>query len=198
MSKQSAPENLEPTTSVEHVKEFQSGDLNDLCDATDAAITDGSGLGWLDLPIRQELEHYWRGVVPMPSRDLFVARLDGVICGACQTVKPRSRNEAQKFHLNIITHFVAPWARGQKFTQKLFERAEKFALDNNFTVINLDIRETLTETMRLYEMLGFHRYGEHPAHTIVDGKVLKGYYYTKIIDPTLSKAVQGNRQISKK
>lgn len=185
MSEQAKLEDIEPTKSVEHVKEFHSGDLNDLCDAADAAIADGSGLGWLDLPPREEQRHYWRGIVPVPSRDLFVARLDGVICGACQTIKPRRSNNGQKFHINIVTHFVAPWARGHDFTRQLFERAERFALKGGNKVINLDIRETLTETMRLYEMLGFHRYGEHPAHTIIDGKVLKGYYYTKIIDPKL-------------
>ncbi|MCK5384863.1 MAG: GNAT family N-acetyltransferase [Alphaproteobacteria bacterium] len=190
MSEQARLDTFEPTTSVEHVKEFHSGDLNDLCDAADASIADGNGLGWLDLPIPEEMKRYWNGIVPMPSRDLFVARLDGVICGACQTVKPRLRNEAQGFHIQIITHFVAPWARDRNFTRQLFGLAEEFAIENGFKIINLDIRETLTETMRLYEMLGFRRYGEHPAHTIVDGKVLKGYYYTKIIDPSLAKTME--------
>jgi ribosomal protein S18 acetylase RimI-like enzyme len=190
MSEETTLKGLRTTTDIEHVKGFQPGDLNDLCDATDAAIANGEGLGWLDLPSREDLKDYWRGVVPMPSRDLFVARLDGVICGACQTIKPRVRNEAQKFHINIISHFVAPWARGRDLTQQLFDIAEEFALKQNFKVINLDIRETLKETIHLYETLGFSRYGEHPAHTIVDGKVLKGYYYTKIIDPVLAKAVK--------
>ena len=197
MSKQASLDELEPTTSVEHVTEFHSGDLNDLCDAANASISDGKGLGWLDLPMPEEMKRYWNGIVPMPSRDLFVARLDGVICGACQTVKPRPRNEAQKFHLNIITHFVAPWARGMDFTKRLFGVAEEFAIENGFKVINTDIRETLTETMELYEKLGFKRYGEHPVHTIIDGKILKGFYYTKIIDPKLAKAVERDRKLKK-
>lgn len=192
MSEHTTLKGLEITTEVEHVKEFHPGDLNDLCDATNAAIGNGGGLGWLDLPSREDLENYWRGVVPMPSRDLFVARLDGVICGACQTLKPRARNDAQKFHINIITHFVAPWARGRDLTHQLFYKAEEFAQEHNFKIINLDIRETLKETIHLYETLGFQRYGEHPAHTIVDGRVLKGYYYTKVIDPKLAKAIKEN------
>ncbi len=198
MSEETTLKGLNTTSEVEHVKEFLSGDLNDLCDATDAAITNGAGLGWLDLPSREDLKNYWRGAVPMPSRDLFVARLDGVICGVCQTIKPRQRNKAQKFHINIVTHFVAPWARGRDLIYQLFDSAEDFALKQNFKVINLDLRETLLETIQLYEKLGFRRYGEHPAHTVVDGKVLKGYYYTKIIDPALAKAVEGNGIIDEK
>jgi len=197
MSEETTLKGLNTTTDVEHVREFHSGDLNDLCDATNATMANGGGLGWLDLPSREDLKNYWRGVVPMPSRDLFVARLDGVICGACQTLKPRVRNEAQKFHINIISHFVAPWARGRDLTHQLFDKAEEFALKQHCKVVNIDIRETLEETMQLYEKLGFQRYGEHPAHTIVDGKVLKGYYYTKIIDPALAKAAQGEGVIPK-
>ncbi len=195
MGEQTTLKGYTTTTEVEHVLEFQPGDLNDLCDASDAAISNGRGLGWLDLPSREDLKSYWRGVVPMPSRDLFVARLDGVICGACQTLKPRQRNNAQTFHINIITHFVAPWALGRDLMLQLFYKAEEFAIEQEFKVINLDIRESLKETIQLYEKLGFQRYGEHPAHTIVNGKVLKGYYYTKIIDPKLAKALKENRML---
>ena len=43
MSEETTLKGLNTTTEVEHVKEFLSGDLNDLCDATDAAITNGAG-----------------------------------------------------------------------------------------------------------------------------------------------------------
>ena len=104
MNRQAQLEALEPITCIEHVKEFRSGDLNDLCDATDAAISTGGGFGWLDLPERDSLERYWQGVVTMPLRELFVARLDHVICGACQLIWPCVRNEAQNFHLGIISY----------------------------------------------------------------------------------------------
>mgnify|MGYP002717243486 CR=1 FL=1 len=50
-----------------------------------------------------------------------------------------------------------------------------------FKVINLDVRETMDSAMRLYESQGFQRIGKHPCYAIVDGQVLEGYYYCKVI-----------------
>ena len=84
MSDQTILKPIEPAPSVEQINKFHVGDLNDLCDATDAAIEGGGGFGWTKLPSREILERYWQGVLTMPARVLFVARLDGVICGTCQ------------------------------------------------------------------------------------------------------------------
>ncbi len=172
---------LEPTPIVEHIKKFHAGDLNDLCDATDAAIEGGGGFGWVKLPARDVLERYWQGVLTMPRRELFVARLDGVICGTCQLLKPPSNNEAQSFAVQLTTNFVAPWARGHGLAKMLVNAAEKKAREDGFEVINLDVRETLESAMTLYECIGYKRIGEHPHYAKVDGKILKGYYYCKII-----------------
>ncbi len=181
---------LEPVPTVEHITELHPGDLNDLCDATDAAIEGGGGFGWVRVPERDVLERYWRGVLAMPSRALFVARLDNMICGTCQLLKPPGNNEAQSFSVQLTTNFVTPWARGHGLARMLIEEAEKYASKDGFAVINLDVRETLTEAMRLYEHLGFHRIGEHPAYALVDNKVLKGYYYTKIIDADIRESCE--------
>lgn len=178
---------LEPSPSVEHVESFQSGDLNDLCDATDAAIEGGGGFGWVDLPTREVLERYWRGVLTMPVRKLFVARLDGVICGTCQLIRPRGNNEAQSHAVHLTTNFMAPWARGHGLAAQLVNAAETYARKEGFSVINLDVRETLTEAMRLYEMMGYRRIGEHPAYAHVNGRVIKGYYYCKVINSDMVK-----------
>ncbi len=172
---------LEPTPIVEHIKEFNAGDLNDLCDATDAAIEGGGGFGWVKLPARDVLERYWQGVLTMPRRELFVARLDGVICGTCQLLKPPVNNEAQSFAVQLTTNFVAPWARGHGLAKMLIENAEEYAAKEGFEVINLDIRETLQRAKDLYESMGYERIGEHPYYAKVDGKILKGYYYCKKI-----------------
>lgn len=172
---------LEPVAIVERLREFQAGDLNDLCDATDAAIEGGGGFGWVKLPAREILERYWQGVLVMPARELFVARLDGVICGTCQLLKPPANNEAQSFAVQLTTNFVAPWARGHGLAKMLIVAAEKHAKSDGFEVINLDLRETLVQAMKLYETLGYKRIGEHPHYAKVDGEIIKGYYYTKMI-----------------
>tara|TARA_R110002072_G_scaffold240128_1_gene398190 strand:- start:479 stop:1039 length:561 start_codon:yes stop_codon:yes gene_type:complete len=172
---------LDPVPTVEHLEQFHAGDLNDLCDATDAAIEGGGGFGWVTLPSREILERYWQGVVAMPSRALFVARMDGVICGTCQLVMPPINNQAQSFAVQLTANFVAPWARGYGLAKLLLVEVEKYAQEQGYEVINLDLRETLEQAMKLYEALGYERIGEHPYYAKVDGQVLKGYYYTKMI-----------------
>lgn len=183
MSDQTILKPLEPVPTVEHIQKFNAGDLNDLCDATNAAIEDGGGFGWIKIPPRDILERYWEGVLAMPARTLFVARLDGVICGTCQLLKPPRNNEAQSFSVQLTTNFVTPWARGHGLAKMIIEATEEYARAEGFEVINLDIRETLTDAMALYESLGYHRIGEHPHYAKVKGKVLKGYYYCKEIVP---------------
>lgn len=99
---------LKPIPLVELVTEPLSvADLNDLCDSTDAAIDAGGGFGWIKLPNRDILERFWQGVVTMPARMLFVARLDDVICGAAQLIRPAKNNEAQSFVADITGFYLA-------------------------------------------------------------------------------------------
>ena len=178
---------LPPVLKVERLSALTVGDVNDLCDATYAAIESGGGFGWVKPPQRDVLERYWQGVVAMPSRMLFVARLDGVICGTCQLLKPPHNNEAQSFAVQLTTNFVAPWARGHGLAKMLLDEVEKSARDEGYAVINLDVRETMTAAISLYEKQGYNRIATHPCYARVENKILKGFFYYKIID---AKAVQ--------
>ena len=179
MTDQTKTKPLVPSPTVERLEEFTPGELNDLCDATYAGIEAGGGFGWVAKPPRDVLERYWQGVATMPARILIAARLDGVICGSCQLVKPPLNNEAQKFAMHLTTHFIAPWARGHGLSRMLIAKAEAVALEEGFTVVNLDVRETMAPAIELYESLGYQRFGTHPHYAEIDGKVLKGFYYTK-------------------
>lgn len=169
---------------VQHVVETLSrSDLNDLCDATDAAIDGGGGFGWLKKPARDILERYWQGVIVAPTRWLFVARLDGVICGTTQVVLPPSNNEAQGHTVHLTTHFVAPWARGHGLAKMLMERVEDVCRERGFAVINLDVRETMDRAIALYESLGYVQFGLHPFSVRSEGKTIASRYYYKVINP---------------
>jgi len=177
-----APKPLEPIPTVNRIDELTLGETQDLCDATNAAIEAGGGFGWVNKQERDVLERYWHGVIAMPSRILLAAKLDGVICGTCQLIKPVPNNEAQAHITHLTTHFIAPWARGHGLAEKLITLAENTAKNEGFSVINLDVRETLSDAISLYEKLGFQRIGTHPAYAKVDGETLKGYYYCKTLD----------------
>lgn len=177
---------LKPIPSVELITgPLSVGDLNDLCDATEAAIEAGGGFGWIQLPNRELLERFWQGVLAMPVRMLFVARLDGVICGSAQLIRPPKNNEAQAFAISLTGLFISPWARGQGLSRRLLDMVEKTALRENFAVINLDLRETQQAAIQLYESAGYQQIGVHPYYAMIAGKPVAGRYYYKILDPSI-------------
>ena len=170
---------MTPQVKVEKTLKLSTRELSELCDAASAAIRDGAGFGWLRPPQAQDFERYWRGVILVPERTLFVSRLDGVIGGSVQLVSPPPQKEAWAFACQIDTHFVAPWARGHAMARVLLEHIEEEARAHGFDVMNLSVRETQTAALNLYETLGFQRWGTHPKYAQVDGKTVAGQFYFK-------------------
>jgi ribosomal protein S18 acetylase RimI-like enzyme len=169
---------------VEEVSErLRHADIEELCDVTGAAIAEGGGFGWLTVPPREVLERYWRGIVLVPGRTLFVGRLDGVLCGSLQLVRPPASNEAQAFAAGLTTTFVAPWARGHGVGRALVAAAEARARAEGFAVLNLDVRETQTAAIGLYRAAGFHHWGTNPLYARVDGRTVAGLYLHKPLAP---------------
>lgn len=168
-----------PETEVGQLTAFVGADLHDLCDAAESSILDGGGFGWLAPPPRGVMESYWTGVLLVPDRQLFVARLDGTISGSAQLVRPPRNNEAQAPCGTLTTFFIAPWARGFGFAPRLVQAVEDAARASDLQVLNLDVRATQERAIQVYEQLGFSRWGEHPHYAFVDGSWLTGYYYWK-------------------
>jgi ribosomal protein S18 acetylase RimI-like enzyme len=163
---------------------FASGELHDLCDATDEAILAGGGFGWLVPPDRQVLETYWKGVLLVPERRLVVARLDGVICGSAQLVRPPRNNEAQAFAAQLQHAFIAPWARGHGLARMLTEEIEAVARAGGFEILTLDVRETQERAIRVYESMGYVCWGTNPYYAKVEGRFVAGRYYWKRLGGT--------------
>lgn len=179
---QKAQTKTEPLIEVQIAERLSGAELNDLCDATEAAIADGGGFGWLSDPGREALERYWKGVTLIPDRTLVVARVDGVICGSTQLVRPPRHNEARAFMCELQSAFVAPWARGHGLAKALVEEAELIARGEGRTVINLDLRETQLAAIALYESMGYVCWGTNPNYARVDGRMVAGRFYTKTLD----------------
>lgn len=166
-------------TAVEPIEEVSDEDLEDLCDAAESAILDGGGFGWLKPPPRAVLGRYFRGVVLVPERHLFVGRLDGRVAAAVQLQEPPRNNEAQAHAATLTTLFVAPWARGHGISPRLVQAVEKKARALGYLRLDLDLRATQTVAIRLYETEGFEKWGTNPAYALVDGELVAGHYYSK-------------------
>ncbi len=166
---------------VERAAELGDDDMQALCEAADAAIIEGGGFGWVKSPGRLALQSYFTGILLVPERELFIARLDGVIVGSAQLVRPPRNNEAQAFSATLCHAFVAPYARGHGLARLLTRRIEDGARALGYQVLNLDVRETQEAAIRLYEGLGYHRWGEHPAYARVAGRTVRGVFFTKLL-----------------
>lgn len=171
-----------PAALVEKVEQFRGSDMHDLCDAADHAITDGGGFGWLAPPQRDVMERYWRGVLAVPGRSLFVARLEGLIVGSAQLMRPPPNNEAGAFAATLSTFFIAPWARGHGLARQLIQSVEDEAREDGYEVLQLDVRETQYAALQLYRRMGFVQWGANPIYAKVDGRFLTGYYFYKMLD----------------
>jgi ribosomal protein S18 acetylase RimI-like enzyme len=170
-----------PNLTVECVTKLEDDDVQSLCEATSAAILDGGGFGWVNPPGRQALERYFRGVLLVPERDLFIGRADGLITGSAQLVRPPRNNEAQS-HAAVFMHaFVAPYARGHGLARLMMLKVEERARAGGVRVLNLDVRETQDAAIALYESMGYVRWGEHPQYARVKGRTIRGFFYTKML-----------------
>ena len=115
------------------------------------------------------------------TNKLIVGRLNNDIAGSMQLSFYPSNNEAQKTIARIQTHFVAPWARGYGLAKAMIDYAIVKSKENNKNSIQLDIRETQSAAIQLFESKGFIKWGENPAYAYINGNPIKGYYYYKNI-----------------
>jgi len=171
------------TLSVTRADQLNAADLAELCEATDAAIIEGGGFGWLEPQGRDALARHFRGVLLVPERALFVARLDGHVVGSAQLVRPARNNEAQAWGAQLTHAYIAPYARGHGLARLLVRRVEEHAAAIGHRVLNLDVRDTQTTAIALFEAQGYVRWGTHPAYARIDGRTVAGHFYYKALEP---------------
>ena len=71
---------------VTKTKSFNKGELEELTSATMDAIKEGIGFGWIKPPPKNKVRNYWKGVLLVPNRWLFLGRYKGLIAGSLQVV----------------------------------------------------------------------------------------------------------------
>ena len=116
-----------PRITVERLTQYTGTDLDDLCEATEGAIVEGGGFGWLKAPPRQVLENYWKGVLLVPERRARRRparrghrRLGAAVAGAAQ-------QRGAGFAGTLTSAFVAPWARGHGIGRGIVIEVERLA-----------------------------------------------------------------------
>ena len=132
-----------------------------------------SGASRLKPPPRQVLENYWKGVLLIPDRRLVACRIDGIIAGSAQLSRAPRNNEAQAFAGTVTSAFVAPWARRRGIGRGIVLEIENLARELGLAVLNLDLRDTQRAAIRLYESLGYARWGTHPVYAWVEDRVVR-------------------------
>lgn len=164
---------------IERCHKLKLSELEQLCEATEDAIRDGIGFNWASPPNRDVLEKYWNGVIIIPERELFIARLDGAIAGAIQLINPSKRHETTAFAANVTEHFVAPWARGFGMAKALLNAAESSAMGHGLTQIRLSVRATQKAAIHLYETQGYECWGILPRAEHVNDQFIAAHYFVK-------------------
>ena len=107
----------------------------------------------------------------VPERTLFVGRLDSVIAGSAQLVRPTKNNEAQSHAAALTTNFVAPWARGYGIGHALIQAVVDRARADSFAILNLDVRATQDIAIARYDSLGIRALGRKSALCARRGRV---------------------------
>ncbi len=167
---------------IERMTEFRHADLTELVQATSDAIREGIGFNWVVPPGQDVLGADWKGVLVVPERVLFAARLDGTLAGSIQLVRPGPSKETSSFAANIEAHFVAPWARGHGMAKALLEAAEREARAHGFTSLRLSVRQTQERAIKVYEESGYIRWGTLPTYEFVSAQMIAGYFYYKNLE----------------
>lgn len=168
---------------VERLTEFRHADLTELVQATEDAIREGIGFNWMSPPGKDTLDTYWKGVLVVPERALFIGRLDGTLAASVQLLKPGPSKETTSFSASIEGHFVAPWARGHGLAKQLLEAVEREARAQGFSILKLSVRETQDAAIKLYEENGYTHWGTMPYYEFESAQMIPGRFYYKNLEP---------------
>ena len=168
-----------PKIEAKFISVLNNADIEELCDATEDAILVDGGFGWINPPQRKKLVDYWKGVLLVPERLLIVGKIDNIICGSIQLIKPARSNEAQSHLCNLTTFFIASWARGYGLAKTMIDCTEEIAKEDNIKSLQLAVRETQDAAIKLFTGKNYIKWGENPYYAYINGSFIKGYYYYK-------------------
>lgn len=171
-----------PRLAVDLVESLDNVELMQLCEVTREAISVGESFNWLSAPEEKALENYWKGVMLMRERSLFLPRMDGQIAGSCQLVRPPVSNEVGAFRAEIVNFFLAPWARDYGLAKEMISRVQDYAIVHGCRSLEITVRSDQLAAISICEWLGMEKWGTKKRFAYVDNQFLSGFYYAKDLD----------------
>lgn len=171
-----------PRLEVDIVEHLDHVELMQLCEVTREAISVGESFSWLAVPEEKILECYWKGVVLMGQRTLFLPRIDGQIAGSCQLVRPPVSNEVGAFRAEIVNFFLAPWARDYGLAKEMIIRVQDYAVIHGCRSLEIAVRSDQHAAIAICEWIGMEKWGTKRRFAWVNNQFLPGYYYAKDLD----------------
>jgi len=171
-----------PRLDVSMVESLDKVEFLQLCEVTREAISVGESFSWLTIPEEKALENYWKGVVLMRERTLFLAKMDGQIAGACQLVRPPSSNEVGAFRAEIVNFFLAPWARNYGLGKEMVIRAQDFAIIHGCRSLEASVRSDQKAGIAICQWLGMEQWGVKKRFAYVNNQFISGFHYAKDLD----------------
>lgn len=157
-----------------------AGHLPALIDLLIDAVEDGASLGFLRPLGRREAAEYWRMIqaeLDLGTKELIVAFNEGSAVGAVQlalAAKANARHRAEVQKLMVHTRF-----RNRGLATGLMAALEARAAEIGRRLIVLDTRKG-DPASRLYDKLGYVRFGEVPGYTVDrDGRAHGTVFYYK-------------------
>lgn len=171
-----------PRLEVDLVDNLDNVELMQLCDVTREAISVGESFSWLTIPEEKVLESYWKGVVLMRERTLFLPKIDGQIAGSCQLVRPPASNEVGAFRAEIVNFFLAPWARDYGLAKEMVSRVQDYAIIHGCRSLEISVRADQLAAISICEWLGMEKWGTKKRFACVNNQFIPGYFYAKDLD----------------
>lgn len=137
------------------------------------AETDNLTFGSEGLSITLEAEEMYIKEIEESSSDvMFVAKVDGKIVGDASLNRlPRRMSHRGDFGIAVAKAY---WNQG--IGSRLLEKILDFAKDNDFKIIDLQVRTDNLRAIHLYEKYGFKKIGVHPAFFEINNKYVSFDY----------------------
>ena len=137
--------------------------------------TDNLTFGGEGLPFTAEAEaDYLRQMENSRDEMMLVAKADGRIVGNASLSRlPRRMGHRGDFSVCVAKEY---WNKG--IGSRLLSEILKFAKEQAFEIIDLQVRSDNLQAIHLYEKFGFQKIGQHPAFFKIGNEEISFDYMT--------------------